>query len=208
METMINVREWLKSYRHIAIGWVLLILVVGLIGVIGSSIQCSYVESVAANLVADLLVAGLAFLLVDVIFGLTQSHNQRIEAQRKAFSIVGMEVEENRRELELTVGDLQGGLMPPSDRPKLKDEQWNLLVQSPLIAQLPSDLVWTVHMSYYDSQRQVENLRSHRRSQFRDPYNDPETAAELLPQVERALSSVQQAKDMLERAAAEARFPP
>lgn len=205
---MINAREWLMSYRLIAIGWVLTILVVAVIGLLGSSRECSYVESIAANLVADLLVAGLAFLVADVIFGLTQSHQQRIEAQRKAFSIVGMEVEEDRKEMELTVGNLQGGLMPPTDRPNLKNEQWSLLVQSPLIAQLPSDLVWTVHMSYYDSQRQAENLRSHRRSQFRDPYSDPETTAQLLPEVEKALSLVRQAKDMLESAAAETRVRP
>ena len=70
----------------------------------------------------------------------------------------------NEAELNRIVGVLRDRKLNPSDPvfhrdTVLQTENWKLLIQSPLVAHLPVDLVWSLHESYYVSQQEVRNLR-------------------------------------------------
>jgi len=70
----------------------------------------------------------------------------------------------NRHELDRLVGVLRAGSLTASDPVfhaggRLKVQNWQLFIQSPLVASFPPDLFWKIQQSYDVSQRAQEELR-------------------------------------------------
>ncbi len=165
-----------------------------------------FTRDFAANLLADAAVAGGAFILADLVFGLRQRRQQQMEAQRTAYGLVGMEMEENEKELERIVQVLRDGKLTHHDAVFRRDrtfqtENWRLLVQSPLVAHLPVEFVWALQESYVVSQKHAETLR-HRTDDVLAANWDwwRELNAEFLPKFEQALKLTGEAIEVLRKA--------
>ena len=152
-----RVRDWLRRQQ-----WriIVLVLVACFLSVVflGYTTTNSFERDFAANLAADAVVAAVAFYLVDVVFGLRERRRQRIEAQRIAYHLLHAEMQGNAELLEEAVGVLRqtGGLYSPWP----SSHYWVRLQQSPLIARLPSSLVWAIEQAYSEAERQLSAFES------------------------------------------------
>jgi len=216
----LDIPNWVRTLQlwHIIVGWGVLVLAGLLIGGVADYVRWTFARDIAANLVPDLFVAGLALVAAEVVFKFRERQEERaveqrrvrehraeearkvIEAQRKAYSIIIREMYDNEQTLGRILGTLQQGWMPPA-LTTLKKENWELLVQSPLVAHLPVELVWTLHEAYYESQRMLDGVRfemSHTGSQVWD-----KLAEQLRPGAEAELARTRDAIKMLEDAQSE-----
>ena len=122
------------------------------------------VQSAAADFVGGMLAGLIIFGLANVAFGFTERRDRERRALRIAYDMLLPELLDNMRELDRMVGVLRAGSLDRRDpgligHGRLKVETWQLLVQSPLVANLPPDLIWRINFSYYDSRRGVDELR-------------------------------------------------
>jgi hypothetical protein len=201
-----DVSSWLRTLRtgYIAGVWASLVVVGFVVGIIAERIGWVFLADVLSNFVPDILVAGLAFIVAEAVFGFrerqqrrTEQQTQVIEAQRKAYLVIAREMFVNEDVLEKTVATLQGGQMPPSNT-KIEKENWNLLVQSPLVVHLPVQHVWAVHESYYMSNQLLDGLID--TMQRTPPASYKGLAQEYLPKLEEILARTREAIEMLESA--------
>jgi len=152
------------------------------------------VRSIVANLVADLLVAGVIFVGVDVIFGFSRQQEEKTEAISKATYMLASEIEMNKKDLVRIIEDFEKGSYP-SPRPKLETENWELFVQGPLPNLIPSDLFWVLQEAYWVPKKTLETYESRA-----SPAMAVEAGRELLPQFREALALVSSADDALRAA--------
>lgn len=93
---------------------------------------------------------------------------------------------------------------PPTDcfEPdgSLQTESWYLLIQSPLAAHLPGDLVWSIHQAYYTPQALRRHLRRRVLKVALRKQARSKLAEEFAPQFERAHQLVKKARDDLDAA--------
>lgn len=164
----VRILNWLRRWAlPVSVGgWAASILVaLASVAWTGSA----FVENIAANFIADITVALLAFALADVLFGLRRSHRQQMEAREKALHVLKIELERNEAEFRsLLNAAMQGGFILRSwlshlgeispSHPRVETESWQLLIQSPLLANLPTDLVWSIQESYSVSDKALRNL--------------------------------------------------
>ncbi len=218
-ESKRDIVKWVRALRLrdilVLLGWAALILAGLLIGAIGEWLECTLLRDIAANLVPDLFVAGLALIAAEAVFGFREKQERRaeeerrlgerraeeesklIEAQRKAYLVIAREMFGNEDVLERTVATLQGGQMPPSNT-RIEKENWNLLVQSPLVVHLPVQHVWAVHESYYMSNQLLNELIE--TMQGTRPALHEGLAEKYLPKFEDILARTREAIQMLEAA--------
>lgn len=211
--------DWVRTLqmRHIIAGWVVLILAGLIIGVAAEARGWKLAMEMAANLIPDLFVAGLAFIVAEAVFGFrerqehreeeqrtvkeqwAQEQRQVIEVQRKAYSVLIREMQDNVLQLERIVSIMQSGSLPELDT-VLGVENWKLLVQSPLMTRLAGELVWTLQIAYYEPQARLERLLWHRRYHFTSA---EEIAAKFLPDFEEDLIATKSAITMLQQYASQ-----
>lgn len=197
------VTNTLSGSRRRSILTVLAILGATALVVIGRTTSPTFIADLSANLLADAVVAVMALVLATIALELPQRRQERIQAQEKAFRLLGSELRENEAELNLIVGVLRDRKLNPSDPvfhrdTVLQTENWKLLIQSPLVAHLPVDLVWSLHESYHVSQQEVRNLRHRIEGVFAAAWEWWEALSrESLPRFERALQLTQEAIEAL-----------
>jgi len=203
-----DIVKWVRALRLrdilVLLGWAAVVLAGLLVGAIGEWLECTLLRDIAANLVPDLFVAGLALIAAEAVFGFRERQDRRaeeesklIEAQRKAYLVIAREMFGNEDVLERTVATLQGGQMPPSNT-RIEKENWNLLVQSPLVVHLPVQHVWAVHESYYMSNQLLNELIA--TMQGARPALHEGLAEKYLPKFEDILVRTREAIQMLEAA--------
>jgi len=122
-----NPQNRTQIWGAIALFWIGSLIVSILVGVFWMN---ALVRNIVANLVADLLVAAVIFIAVDLIFGFSRRQEERTEAISKAMYMLGSEITMNKKELERIIGDFEKGWTPAPD-PKLETENWELFVQGP-----------------------------------------------------------------------------
>lgn len=205
--------RWLRTrpLRDITAGWGVLILVGVAAGIVASWIRSTFLSELAVNFVPDVVVAGLAFIMAEAVFGVRERQEQQAEeqrrvteAQQKAVHVVKKEIADNERELDRIVqvlGKLSLSQWDPvfHRQSTIQTDSWKLLIQSPLIVHLPVDLVWALQESYYESQRQADNLRYRPVGIFAAGERWwREVCAEFLPKFEHALRVTRGAIKMLD----------
>lgn len=216
----LDISNWVRTLQlpHIIVGWGVLVLAGLLIGAVADRVRWTFAGDIAANLVPDLFVAGLALVAAEVVFKFRERQEDRaveqrrlrehraeearkvIEAQRKAYSIIIREMYDNEQTLGRILGTLQQGGMPPA-LTTLKKENWELLVQGPLVVHLPVELVWTLHEAYYESERMLHIVMAERGSTMPQAWDKP--AERLRAEVEAELVRTRDAIKMLEDARSE-----
>lgn len=162
--------------------------------VVGERLPSEFHRDFVANFAADLAVAGLAFLLADVVFGLTRRHALQVEMRDKVNSILAWELISNERELDWMVAELKDGgaatqaAMRVGGHPELEMESWKQLTQSPMVASLPHNILFRLQGAYYISDRVASNL-IRRGNAALHPEAWDALAAEFLPHFEDALAA-------------------
>lgn len=156
-------RSWLTRWMWPVAGAVCVVLILAAL-VLGAALQSEFQRNVLANFAADLAVAGLAFVVANIAFGFTERRKREREAVNVATVLLGWELYTNSMEVQRIAAELQCGNLDLSDRffqpdSTLQTESWHLLIQSPLAAQLPSDLVWHLHEAYYTSEALRRQLK-------------------------------------------------
>jgi len=160
-----------------------------------------FLQDAAADFVGGTLAGMLIFVLANVAFGFTEKRERERHALLIACDMLVPELLDNVSELERIVKVLREGSLAwydpvYSDRARLKVENWQLLVQGPLVANLPADVLWTINSSYYVSRRCVEKL-SETKEAIRNPDTWKDICAEHLPRFEAAVALVASAHDQL-----------
>jgi hypothetical protein len=212
--------RWVRELqlRDIIVGWGALILAGVLIGAVADFVGWTFARDITANLVPDLFVAGLALAAAESVFKLRERRGQQVEEENrlrehraeesrrrteallKAYSLIIGEMYDNRNTLTRFLGIMQGGSMPKARMTlnALRRENWELLVQGPLVARLSVELVWTLQEAYYESQSMLDRLESERDGT--GPQTWDRLAKGLIPTVEAELSHTDEAIKMLEGA--------
>jgi len=211
--------DWVRALqmRHITAGWAALMLAGLIFGVVAEARDWKLGVEMAANLIPDLFVAGLAFIVAEAVFGFrerqerreqeqsrvreqgAQEQKQMIEVQQKAYSLLIREMQDNVMRLERIVGIMQSGSLPELDI-ALGIDNWKLLVQSPLVSRLAGELVWALAKAYWEPQARLERLLWRRRYHFT---SREEIADEFLAQFEEDLVATTSAITMLEQYASQ-----
>ena len=212
--------SWLGKLklRDIILGWGVMVPGGLVVGAIADCLGWTFARDIAANFVPDLFVAGLALAAAEVVFKFRERREQRAEeekrlseqraqearrmseARQKAYSVIIREMYDNQHTLTGFLGIMQSGWMPEKGMTlkALKRENWELLVQGPLVTCLSVELVWTLQEAYYESQRMLDRV------EFERDHTGPQTwdtlAKRLIPEVEAELSRMQRAIAMLEDA--------
>ncbi len=212
-QSKLDFRSWVRAFRlrDILVVWGILILAGLVLGALGEWLERPLLRDIAANLVPDLFVAGLALIAAEAIFGFRERQEQRaeerkriVEAREKAVRIVRKEIGDNWNELLRIVVVLRERRLNQWDavfhrESVIQTESWKLLIQSPLIVDIPLDLVWALHESYYESQRLIDNLRYSLVGQF--AVSDKwwsDLCGEFLPKFEEAWTLTSKAIGMLD----------
>lgn len=176
-----------KVWGAIAVAWLGSVIISILLGLFSTD---AFLSNVAANFVADLLVAAMLFITVDLIFGFSRRQEERMEAISKATSMLGVEIIMNRKELARIIEDFEKG-RTPAPPPKLETENWELFAQSPLAQSIPNDLFWKLAEAFWHPKKLLEIYRM--RASSTSPADHPKVASELLP-------LFQQVQEILEEA--------
>ena len=151
--------------------WYIVILTAALLAIAvvawgGHQLNPNFLGDVAANFVADALVAVIAFVLATVAFGYWQRREQEIQARHKALTILRKELKYNLYEFVALIawaregaGHFRGQYNAEApEHPRLKTNSWQLLIQSGLASALPHDVWLSVQDSYATSTEAMTNL--------------------------------------------------
>ena len=170
---------------------------------LGTFVPWPFLQNVAADFVGGLVAGLLIFYLANIAFGFTERRKKQRHALRTAYAILLPELGDNLSELRRIVKVLEERSLTERDpvfweAERLKAETWQQLVQSPLVALLDPDLLWTINVSYYSSRRFVKELKESGPQKFaRSPEGYKELCNDHLPRFKTALHSILLALDAL-----------
>ncbi|HUW13897.1 MAG TPA: hypothetical protein VM537_29505 [Anaerolineae bacterium] len=158
---------------------------------LGAWTRSTFLQNAAANLVGGIVAAIVVFSMADVAFGFSQTRKREQEAVRVAVGLLGLELFDNIGELDRIIQVLRDGELKRSDpvvQPQgaLQTQSWQLLVQSPMAANLPSDLVWSIHQAYYIPERLQRLVRARTLGAALSPLARARLCREFLPKFEEA----------------------
>ena len=148
----------LKAMAAVCIAFVVLAFAVGAL------VPCSFVQNVAADLIGGLLAGLVIFGLANIAFGFTERRESERHALRMAYRMLLLEILENQLELIRIETALRGGSLTRNDPvfgpgERLSAENWQLLAQGPLVAQLPPDLFMSINVAYHKARRFESDLK-------------------------------------------------
>ena len=196
---------WFRTAPLKAMGVVCLACVV-VATALGTWVPWPFLQNAAADFVGGTLVGLVIFFLANRAFGFTERRDRERHALKMAYEVLWLELEDNLDELIRVVRVLRAGTLTRSDPVlldawRLKVENWQLLIQSPLITNLPTDLVWRIQRSYYVSRRaQKELMESDVSDVARGPQAWKDLCEEYLPRFESAVKWVASAMKELQPA--------
>lgn len=127
--------------------WGVLAVLAGVLALAGflSLRSPAWLQDFLANFLADLAVAGFAFLVVDLVFGLVKRREQEDRARKQAQVFLGLEIEQNRTLIENTLTTWHKGEPKSID---LEEQGWIDLKKSALFSMLPQELVKILRATY------------------------------------------------------------
>jgi hypothetical protein len=135
--------------------------------VLGALVPWPLLQNASAEFVGGLLAGLVIFGLADVAFGFTERREKERHALEIAHAVLYQELVDNLSELQRIADDLREGSLSFSDPvfgadERLSAENWQALVQSPLVSHLSPELCWSITHTYNVGRRSVRNLREMR----------------------------------------------
>ena len=170
---------------------------------LGAFAPWPFVQTVVATLIGSVLAGLVIFYLANIAFGFTERRESARLALRTAYEIVLPELLENEAELRRIAQAVREGSFTLKDPvfavgERVREDYWQLLVQSPLGARLPHTVFLTAHISYYVSRIAVKQLRETNSGMVtRTPEEWKELWDKHLPHIEFAATSVNTAVTFL-----------
>jgi len=154
-----------------------------------------FLQNAAADFVGGVVAALVIFGIAEVAFGFSQTRKRQREAVVIALRVVGVELSDNREELRRFVRVLGERKLSRDDpmvqrESHLQMENWRLFIQSPVIAHLPSHLVWRIHEAYYYPVRTQRELQRRVASAALNPQAWLDLGQQFLPKFEAHLTIV------------------
>jgi hypothetical protein len=140
---------------------------------LGKLIPWPFLQNAAADFVGGLLAGLVIFALADAALGLTERREKERHAVQMAYTMLLLEMLDNRTEVVRIVIALKGDSLTLEDpvfleTERVKDDYWKLLAQGPLVENLSPDLFMAINISYRTSRSFVDNLRKSRYALFAD----------------------------------------
>jgi len=130
---------------------------------LGTLIPWPFLQNAAADFVGGLLAGLLIFYVANIVFGFTEKREKERHALRMAYRMLLFEMLENQWELRDIVAALRAGSLTHNNPvfgpgKRFKTENWQLLVQGPLVEHLSPDLFMAINVSYHSSGNFEKNL--------------------------------------------------
>jgi len=163
-----------------------------------------FLQNAAADFVGGIAAGLVLFVVANIALGFTERRARERHALKIAYDLLWLDLGDTLNELARVVRVLRAGTLRRDDpvlyRPSIFEvENWQLLIQSPLIADLSPDFVWKIQYSYQVSRRAHEALRQSAPRAFgRGPEACQDLCAEHLPKFEIALKRMASALEELQ----------
>lgn len=145
--------HWCRSRKWLLAGLLAGVLLLVSMALAGYRTETPFTRDLLANLVADALVALVAFISVNWAFGLWTHRQQELDAVRIARSMLEEELTANRNKVSAIASVLEDGSRPADailmeGPPRIETASWQTATDSQVVLRLPVDLFIALHRSY------------------------------------------------------------